>query len=94
MQRIVSDNPGPGQDMAREIIEWATELNILAVRWVPGHKGMVGNETVDAYAKQAAMDKAPDRESKKLLNGSASPSSNEELRRRHKAMERPHLRFE
>lgn len=40
--------------MARETIGWATELyNTLTVRWVPGNKGVTGNEIADPYAKKA-----------------------------------------
>ena len=47
MRRIQSDEPGPRQDMAAKIIELASKLyeqgNITA-KWVPGHKGVTGNE--------------------------------------------------
>ena len=48
MSTIESDYPGPGQGMALEmIIDLASKLyeqgNTLTVRWVPGHKGVIGN---------------------------------------------------
>lgn len=63
MSTIESDYPGPGQGMALEmIIDLASKLyeqgNTLTVRWVPGHKGVIGNEAADTYSKEAARTRA------------------------------------
>lgn len=56
MQRIASDQkPSSGQ------------TSYTLIRWVSGHKGVVGNETADAHAKGAAAGRAPDRGSKKAM---------------------------
>lgn len=47
MRRLQTDAPGPGQDLAPDIIELAhtlQEQNIIATRWVPGHRVAAGNE--------------------------------------------------
>ena len=71
MQRAASDKPGPGQDMAREIIGWAAELykqgNTLSTRRFSGHMGVVGNEIADIYAKAAVRERTPDTESRKEM---------------------------
>ena len=38
--------------------------NKLTAHWVPGHQGTIGNETADGFAKEAAMDKSFDQQSK------------------------------
>ena len=51
MRRIQNDTPGPGQDMAIEIIELAGSLydqgNERVVRWIPGYREIEGNELAD-----------------------------------------------
>ena len=70
MQRIASDKPSPGQDMAREVVERATELyrqdNTLTIRLVPGHRRVVGNEIADTCERSSQEDTA-DAGSKKAM---------------------------
>ena len=48
MWRIQSNAPGPGQDMADEIIDLAYTIyslgNTIIARWVPGRRGVERNE--------------------------------------------------
>jgi hypothetical protein len=59
IQRCRKDTPGPGQVLARTIINGSLMLasNIYGVmlRWVPAHQGMEENEVVDCWAKEAAQ---------------------------------------
>ena len=56
--RAVSDAPGPGQEMAIQIIELAQRIvdqgNSIAIRWTPAHRGVEGNERADQTAKEMA----------------------------------------
>jgi ribonuclease HI len=60
LQRCETDADGPGQALAREIIGWSNSIvarkNTITLRWVPGHKGVTGNEKADEYAKRGAHD--------------------------------------
>jgi hypothetical protein len=58
LKRIRNDAPGPDQWLVRQILHterqlrqvgWTTEF-----RWVPGHKGIEGNEVADQWAKDGA----------------------------------------
>ena len=56
--RASSDTPGPGQEMAIQIIELAQRIvdhgNSITIRWAPAHRGVEGNERADAEAKERA----------------------------------------
>lgn len=71
MARIESDAPGPGQDMASEIIDRVSRIyeqdNTKTVRWVPSDRGVMGNEIANIYAKESAKGKAPDSQSQKAM---------------------------
>jgi ribonuclease HI len=58
LQRIQSDQPGPGQVLALRTMRWESELlrkNIrVEYRWVPAHKGMEGNQQADQQAIKSA----------------------------------------
>ena len=58
IQRIRTDSVGPGQQWARAALEVYARLaardNEVTIRWVPAHSGVVGNEMVDGFAKEAA----------------------------------------
>jgi hypothetical protein len=58
LRRIQSDEPGPGQVLALQTLNWESELikrNIrVEYRWVPAHKGVEGNEEADLEATKAA----------------------------------------
>lgn len=65
--QLQSNAPEPGQDIATEIIGPANTLyeqgNTLTVKWVPGHREIVGNEAANAYTKDAAERRIPDKDS-------------------------------
>jgi hypothetical protein len=60
LPRCSHDKPGPGQDQAHDIMdrEKGLKLNkcMVMLRWVPGHKGVPGNEQANAMAKRAAKE--------------------------------------
>jgi len=50
---MASDEPGPGQQYAL-----ARPGITIEVRWCPAHKGIVGNEKADEWAKEAAAEQS------------------------------------
>ena len=64
IDRVRSDSIGPGQGFAIAAIEAYTRIisrsNEVAIRWVPAHQGVPGNEVADEYAKAAAEGGQPD----------------------------------
>ena len=58
IKRIQNDELGPGQAIAKEIIQLAqkfiNEGISVFIRWVPGHMNIEGNEKADYSAKKAA----------------------------------------
>ena len=63
IDRVRSDNPGPGQRFAFAAIEICTRIlerdNSVTIRWVPAHSGASGSQVDDEYAKTAATSDAP-----------------------------------
>ena len=59
MARASSEVPGPGQEMAVQIIELAQRIvdqgNSVTIRWAPAHRGVEGNERTDAETKERAV---------------------------------------
>jgi ribonuclease HI len=39
--------------------------NTLTVRWVPGHRGAMGGEVADTFAKEAASERTPGNKSRR-----------------------------
>lgn len=54
---IQNDTPGPRQASATQTIQLADTLHgrgdTVTVRWVPGHKGVTGNEVAGLHARRA-----------------------------------------
>ena len=54
MRRVASDAPGPGQEIAVEVLRFSRQLiaqgNTITIRWVPSHRGVEGNEQADQRA--------------------------------------------
>ena len=71
IKRYLHDHPGPGQSLQKALNRWCQELgergNTLAIKWVPGHADVEGNEVADFWAKQAAHNRA-DATDKPYLN--------------------------
>jgi len=62
IKRCLHDHPGPGQSLQKAHNRWCKELgergDTLAIKWVPGHADVEGNEVADFWAKQAAHTRA------------------------------------
>ena len=59
MARLTNDAPGPGQEIARRIIELAQRVidwgnTVTTIRWTPAHKGVEANEQDDQRAMEPA----------------------------------------
>jgi len=60
IRRMVSEEPGPGQQYAIEARQHVAALRRarpdirIEIRWCPAHKGVTGNEIADTWAKLAA----------------------------------------
>ena len=60
IRRMVSDEPGPGQQYAIQARKYIEALQrarpgiTIEIRWCPAHKGIIGNEKADERAKAAA----------------------------------------
>ena len=56
---------GPGQSFAITAIERCSQVmtgsSEVAIRWVPAHHEIMGNEKADEFAKAAAEGSGPDR---------------------------------
>ncbi|KAF8466827.1 hypothetical protein JB92DRAFT_3150104 [Gautieria morchelliformis] len=63
------------------------ETATVTMRWVPGHKGVRGNERADSEAKKAAKgDSTKERHELRILWGKMPKSRSAELQRHHKAL--------
>jgi ribonuclease HI len=58
LRRIQSDEPGPGQVLALQTMNWESALLKTIIqeeyRWVPAHKGVEGKKEADQQATKAA----------------------------------------
>jgi len=72
IRRMASDEPGPGQQyavLARKHIATLRRVRpdiVIEIRWCPAHKGIIGNEKADEWAKIAAEE--PDTRGVEWLN--------------------------
>jgi len=83
IRRMASDEPGPGQQYALQARKHIATLRrarpgiVIEIRWCPAHRGVVGNEKADEWAKAAAEQAGGHR-----LIPRSSPASSGKSRRR------------
>jgi hypothetical protein len=59
IQRMSSEEPGPGQKYSIQARKWIKAIRkarpdiIIEIRWCPAHQGVAGNEKADEWAKIA-----------------------------------------
>lgn len=57
IKRLQHNEPGPGEWLARPIIERSRKLVeqgvVVEIQWVPGYMGVAGNKEADEAAKEA-----------------------------------------